>query len=44
MKHPKKIKLQHNPGVIEDNSQEYLKILQLVEGIFYIYQAKSKGI
>ena len=42
MKHPKKIKLENNPGLIEDNSQEYLKILQLVEGNVCLMKLKVK--
>ena len=42
MKHLRKLKLEDNPGLKEDNSKDYLKLLQLIEGIFRFTQQKAK--
>ena len=42
MKQLRKLKLQDNPGLKEDHSKDYLKLLQLIEGTYEITQQKAK--
>lgn len=42
MKHLRKLKLQDNPGLKEDHSKDYLKLLQLIEGNNVITKQKAR--
>lgn len=34
MKHLRRLKLEDNPGLKEDNSKDYLKFMEIIEGKF----------
>lgn len=42
MKHLRKLKLEDNPGLKEDNSKDYLKLIELIEGTSSNMQQKAK--
>jgi hypothetical protein len=42
MKHLRKIRLEDNPGLKEENSEEYLKLLEVIEGNCTLMQPKAR--